>query len=35
MMMDLLLDCSVFVSLEAGKANYYQASGEQTVLETW
>lgn len=32
MMMDLLLDCSVFMYIETGKGNYYQISGAYFII---
>lgn len=32
-MLDLLLDCSIFVAVEAGYGNYYQLSGKSVILQ--
>lgn len=30
-MLDLLLECSIYVAVGRGKGNYYQLSGEEVV----
>lgn len=34
LMLDLLMDCSVFVAVQAGFGNYYQLSGTEAVSVT-
>ena len=32
-MIDLLLDCSIFTSVDAGRGNYHQLSGKSTTRD--